>query len=902
MLDNAPLNHPNLTPKRHRNSTLDQSRFSHSQPSSPTLPDTIHHPNPYYTVVGSPADRIISADDPENDKWSESYARSYYWSYASVSATRSSVETGKVDNKGGIASLGKSLTRKVSTKWKKAVNIDAPDERRSEIPTTGRKPPTNVSEPTHFSKHAGSATIEELSRPDFENRRGKQRIKKTSSNRYSMRISVDQTSEPKSQPQTPDTPTSFDHERLSRLSPTKLLKPISSNTSAEVTPERITSGGNKLWKLMKRISAGALRDRYHAHSHSKSTAASLSNYSEESLSHGSSSIHEAPPPVPAIPKDLFHLLGGITPSSPVSSDGHGQHRASDAQLNTSPSPPRRTKDKDRSASSPVPSLPQQRNILTRIRPISSVGMLRRRPSTSTGVSLPSEQSTLPTPASSHTTPSKSTTTSRPGTAQSSSPLSSEAPRLFSTTGRSTSSRSLRSCRSSVSSLGDLSKLPPIPNSSHAIVAQHIVPPGELSEKFDKGQNAAETVIPERMVLIQSPSPQSSLSKAQSVKAAPRGLGPFPTNVRKSRSIGGFHEHWSISRSPEVEPPSLPFPPRSRQRSGRYFEKEHSTDRNELPTRDGLDSWESEERASMGVTRNEEILTSSSTSTPPSLTLAVSYNNPSEANTLTIPGLSTFGRVTGKQVGSEHAEDSKASPELSPFLSSASQSSAGTSPSMSPVLSLRRSSSALNGGFLQTLNPSNSPPPPRPLRSPRRPSIVSKESKESKPTHVVHNKTNDDQENLTPPRPRRLLRKQPPSGGDYQHYNSSTNTDVNLTSSTMMTTTTMTNTTDRTAAATATLNTPTTSSFNSVVSPRRPRTAEPAISTGNRFRAAPIFAHATPSSKAGSPLTEEEKWEKWEHLLLRSEQAGGTLHLTLADTLGDGLLSDKFRLSAAVEDV
>ena len=70
--------------------------------------------------------------------------------------------------------------------------------------------------------------------------------------------------------------------------------------------------------------------------------------------------------------------------------------------------------------------------------------------------------------------------------------------------------------------------------------------------------------------------------------------------------------------------------------------------------------------------------------------------------------------------------------------------------------------------------------------------------------------------------------------------------------------------------------------------------------------------ASNSSSSRSPLTfreiesprqqwsEKEKADKWDDLLMRSDQAGGTLHIGAGDTTS-GLMSDAMRLSMYSEN-
>ncbi len=317
-----------------------------SPPSSPTTP------TPYYTVVGSSADRVVAADGSEDHNWTN-YAGTYYWSYATASTSASAPKTPK--SGGGLVGLGKSLTRKVSSRWRKAGGVAMTEGRgqddSSSLGSPGIKsagPATPAAQDSQgFSRRSGSAGPEEPAKSPLQ--MGKERIKRMRS-RYSISISVDPNSadaktpaSPSPATPTPDTPTSIDSVRV----PRRLVKPRPSHSSADPSPSRAPSsstpssvsrsistpvsekaGSAKLWKLMKRISTGGLRDKYHSRSSSKSH---LPNYSEESLSHTSSFAHEPAPPVPALPKGFRTFFPvGSSPTSPisVSTDGGQSPRTS----------------------------------------------------------------------------------------------------------------------------------------------------------------------------------------------------------------------------------------------------------------------------------------------------------------------------------------------------------------------------------------------------------------------------------------------------------------------------------------------------------------------------------------------------------------------------------------------
>ncbi|KAK2459249.1 hypothetical protein APHAL10511_008726 [Amanita phalloides] len=430
---------------------------------------------PANNVVGSPADKRLTADSTDDYNWSKC-ARSYYWSCTTASTSASTQKDSK--GGGGFMSLGKSLTRKVSSRWHKvggAIAAEGGPSNTSAIP-----PAAQDSEKGCIQRSGSAGTEETQAKSALEV--NKERIKKIRS-RYSMRISVDRDLKPLADMHTPgpvspapstptpSTPTSLDRGRV----PRRLVKPRPPASSADPSPSSPgpsaslsasasapsseKAGNGKLWKLMKRISTGGLRDKYR--SYSPSTKQHLSNYSEESLSHTSTSTHGPPPPVPALPKSFQSLLPGSPPASLTSSfseGGQGQRTADishSAQVNANQN---RIVDKDRSVSSPLPTESRQKKMTQCIRPISSVGILKRQRSTSNGLAASSSTSANVSrpPLTRTTTPSGQTKPklpSRPSTARSSSPVPSESTRFLGSSlfGR---SRSIRSRRSSISSLDE----------------------------------------------------------------------------------------------------------------------------------------------------------------------------------------------------------------------------------------------------------------------------------------------------------------------------------------------------------------------------------------------------------------------------------------------------------------
>lgn len=65
-----------------------------------------------------------------------------------------------------------------------------------------------------------------------------------------------------------------------------------------------------------------------------------------------------------------------------------------------------------------------------------------------------------------------------------------------------------------------------------------------------------------------------------------------------------------------------------------------------------------------------------------------------------------------------------------------------------------------------------------------------------------------------------------------------------------------------------------------------------------FQDAVVFREFTATRGVGNALSEREKAKKWDALLKKSEQAGGTLHLTLGNP-GDQLDSDQLTLNSSI---
>ncbi|KAK7473069.1 hypothetical protein VKT23_001172 [Stygiomarasmius scandens] len=438
----------------------------------------------------------------------------------------------------------KTLTRKMSAKWGRKGGLDSFGSVTRDSIDTG----TVESVPVYAGAYGGIAEIQEApSRPSLQERRASIGLGDDKSHGVrSLRLSIDKRAE------NPDTASGS----VQTDSPEPLQKmhnPINPPTSALPTPplsalypsaspqlspamsstQAAPTSKSKLWKLMKRISTGGLRDRYHYPPDSASSS------SPSPASPFCQSPGETPPPVPAIPRDLAAYRANSGPArsslstiatasvSPVASGR--QSRASSAHTNTSAS----------SSKNPAPGTP---------------GGIRMPPPLPPLSSLP-----------------------RPGTGgtRSSSPISS------SDKGSSKFFNKPQSRRSSSSSYGEELAPPPLPTSNtnsssgslgtsgsggskSAVLQQHIIPPSELYklQLSLENENASSFSMG-----------QSSSSTAHTPKSSMGG-----------KSKRG--DDYMIVRSPAEERPSFSLPvPRARNRD-RERDIEDSGIRRPPPSEDG----------------------------------------------------------------------------------------------------------------------------------------------------------------------------------------------------------------------------------------------------------------------------------------------------------------------------
>ena len=208
---------------------------------TPTVKAKHDEVTPYYTVLGTSAGRVVAVDD---DEWE-----------LKLEPVRSTEERLRLAS----SSTPRNLTKKLSGKWKKAVWSPCDVSRRDSSPSVGT--PGTQPDP----------------RPSPHDR---QNPAKVHDDIDPFRLSLEKFAE--------DSLTKFaihnDRSRTWSESPQDQQKPAPRRVHSEML------SGNKMWRLMKRISGGAMREKYVQ--------------------------QDSPPPVPELPKHPFYLNGT------GSQDGH----------------------------------------------------------------------------------------------------------------------------------------------------------------------------------------------------------------------------------------------------------------------------------------------------------------------------------------------------------------------------------------------------------------------------------------------------------------------------------------------------------------------------------------------------------------------------------------------------
>ncbi|KAG6915446.1 hypothetical protein DXG01_011446 [Tephrocybe rancida] len=675
---------------------------------------------PYYTIFGSSSGRVVAVGGPEDH-------HHLSWEIAPIAMA------GLVRKGSGL----RTLTRKVSGRFRRggaqSEGEDVGEERRGASLSVESTPKRATVAPVVKGEKGGR----------------------------SLRLSIDKFPEE----------ARVGREGRERETPTSATK---SPASAASTPSPSGGGGSRIWKLMKRISTGALRERY---------------------------TYEDAPPVPSLPKEYA--------ASPVVR--------------------------------PVPVDDEEKDVLGT--PLSGGGfgnVIRKKASIVLGVKLSSDggsptKPTLPrSPLASHPTPAvrPSPPAPRPSTnTRSSSPMSSDvaSSRFFSGPGYKHSSTSAHSSASSL--LFEDGVLPPLPQpllSKTGNLGNHIVPPSELgkitinvrSDEGHGGSQESHSSSSHRTNIQASPTP----ARSQLVKLTV--VVPPTTVPRKS-------DEYTIVRTPAVEIASLPLPPRRAGRPGRirrdtntptmaedgWGEQQQQQQGSKVEREAGheeLQEWErmwgcSENRGeSQGEGRD---LTSSCSGSP------------------TIPSFSIADPINTFASKRSSVDTRRSNP--SPSASTVSQPLHRHPPQLDDM------------GY----SPAQTVPPPRPQRSANRPTGASAPTSpiiinEYKLTSLLQHHEPE------PPLDRR------PQYHVYSDDNKCSSSTIEL--------------------------------LPFEYDQRRIPTF-PALDT--------LFNFPSPPSNAGLGLTEQEKAARWDDLLERSAQAGGTLHLGFGGRSGeDGLKSDRLRFS------
>ncbi|KAG6872958.1 hypothetical protein C0995_004712 [Termitomyces sp. Mi166 len=436
---------------------------------------------PYYTVVGTSSERVVAAGGPEDR---------HHISWENVPPLT-------LAHKPSVGGGLRTLTRKVSGHFKRAVNgTQSEGEERDK----GER------------RRVSMSTEKERGRPSFSGTRaasGKRGDKGGMG--ISLRLSIDKFAEARAvrggAVEGKDTP------------PTSSTKSRGSGAS---TPSPSGGGsGNKLWKLMKRISTGALREKFVYDGHA--------------------------PPVPSLPKEYAAPAPAADPmakkddrldpcTSPlVEGFGKAVRKKASIVLGVGVG----VKVTSGGGKSPItnPTLPSS--------PLA------------TQAPFPAARPSPPPPA-----PRPSTTT------RSSSPMSSDvgSSRFFA--GYKPSSTSAHSSTSSLP-IEDNTPLPPLPHSvfsKHTSVGHYIVPPSELrkmcitsDEAYARGPEGTEDSL--TLSSPRNPTPTSTSTSSRTQMKLRLVVPSTPSSPVEMPRGETDNDDYLIPHTPASEMASLPLPPR-----------------------------------------------------------------------------------------------------------------------------------------------------------------------------------------------------------------------------------------------------------------------------------------------------------------------------------------------------
>lgn len=316
---------------------------------------------PYYTVLGSSSTRVAAGASPDVG-WTPTFGPGH-WEVDVLGRSTTIAGGGLAKEKDGKAkeSLGRTLSRKVSGRWRKqggaVVDTVADGERQMRMATAERismQERRKTGGPTHRDNPGD----EQLA---------------TMHKRRSLRLSIDKFSDfVDEQPPVSSlakhvaarnamaasaNPTQSDP--LNDVATERQEKKTDKMKKMEASPTGSSASGttSKFWKLMRRISVGGLKEKYHDTS--------------------------PPPPVPALPRDLQSSFPPLQPSSSNESFRKNIHTSQSQEL--SESRKNRAVSVSPIAFAPTSQIPRHRKSSTVIVPSSST---QSRPSTTTVSSSP----------------------------------------------------------------------------------------------------------------------------------------------------------------------------------------------------------------------------------------------------------------------------------------------------------------------------------------------------------------------------------------------------------------------------------------------------------------------------------------------------------------------------------
>ncbi|RDB15929.1 hypothetical protein Hypma_003526 [Hypsizygus marmoreus] len=755
---------------------------------------------PYYTIFGSSSERVVAVGSAEDRYHSMYVDASGLGRHASASATAAG-KAGTGGSKAGGGGLAKTLSRKVSGRWRRGAGgvemgarerEDADRMRRGVSMSVERGGERELEKekdrgrPSLQERRTGRLAVAERDRS--AQRSQKQTTSVGHSDRGSLRLSInkfmEETVPPSPIKSTESEPAVGGGRQPPRLKAKKSDPGSSASPASGSSPGANGSGsggGSKIWKLVKRISTGGLREKY--------------------------TSFDAPP-VPALPKEYSASSTGplMGNGGPRLAEHHQHHKEASVALAT-PSPPMSRFMPSRSSSTGAPRVAgivrrKSSQVLAGASPPTKTPPHSRPHASSSSSSLPQPpqspvQATSAAARAAPSRPSPSNSNTRPSaTTRSSSPNSSDvaSSRFFSGY-----SHRQSSARSSASSLFGDDDPPPMPKLN---VGQHIIPPSELGKMHSEDGHSG---VAEANTSLVNAKPVH-----QKLKLVLPGTS-FPTRTGALRPS----DDWMIVHTPSVELASLPFPPR----------RPRPQQDARIPTPGSSNSSTSDLSMSIRSVNDERDHEVDRAGSP----IIPSFSAASPINSFT----------PSKRMSSD-TRRSRPSPPVS--------AGAGTSPSYQPS-----QSSPLSA------------PPPRPSRSSQRPPpapmSVNSESK-SMPTSPANTFSSYGSRRVpVPPYDPALIPRTPTSPNANRHSTSAQST---------------------TSTATA-----------------RPALLRRRSSSATSLSSPPRRTMMFRELGKAEALTEQEKAKRWEDLLERSAQAGGTLHLGGGGG-EDGLRSDRLRFSEISE--